>query len=40
VLERLVEEGDTLELVSRLAAIVKAPVRTSAQSRSNPVTPA
>ncbi len=40
VLERLVEEGDTLELVSRLAAIVKAPVRASAQTRSTPVTPA
>jgi FlaA1/EpsC-like NDP-sugar epimerase len=39
-LERLVQEGDTLELVSRLAAIVKAPVRTLAQSRSTPVTPA
>ena len=39
-LERLVAEGDTLELVSRLTTIVKAPVRTSAQSRSTPVTPA
>jgi FlaA1/EpsC-like NDP-sugar epimerase len=26
-LERLVEEGDTLELVSRLATIVRAPLR-------------
>ena len=40
VLERLVEEGDTLELVSRLATIVKAPVRASPQTRSTPVTPA
>ena len=39
-LERLVAEGDTLELVSRLATIVKAPVRASAQARSTPVTPA
>jgi FlaA1/EpsC-like NDP-sugar epimerase len=39
-LERLVEEGDTLELVSRLAGIVKAPVRERSQSRSTPVTPA
>ena len=38
-LERLVEEGDTLELVSRLSTIVKAPVRESAQTRSTPVTP-
>jgi FlaA1/EpsC-like NDP-sugar epimerase len=39
-LERLVAEGDTLELVSRLTTIVKAPVRASAQTRSTPVTPA
>ena len=39
-LEQLVAEGDTLELVSRLARIVKAPVRASAQVRSTPVTPA
>ena len=40
VLERLVEEGDTLELVSRLATIVRAPVRERSQDRSTPVTPA
>ena len=40
VLERLVEEGDTLELVSRLAAIVRAPLRERSHSRSSPVTPA
>jgi FlaA1/EpsC-like NDP-sugar epimerase len=40
VLERLVEEGDTLELVSRLATIVRSPVRERSQSRSTPVTPA
>jgi FlaA1/EpsC-like NDP-sugar epimerase len=39
-LDRLVAEGDTLELVSRLATIVRAPVRSSAQARSTPVTPA
>jgi FlaA1/EpsC-like NDP-sugar epimerase len=39
-LERLVEAGDTLELVSRLSTAVRAPVRESAQSRSTPVTPA
>jgi FlaA1/EpsC-like NDP-sugar epimerase len=39
-LQRLVDEGDTLELVSRLATIVRAPVRASAQTRSTPVTPA
>ena len=39
VLERLVEEGDTLELVSRLATIVRAPVRERSQDRSTPVTP-
>jgi FlaA1/EpsC-like NDP-sugar epimerase len=38
-LQRLVDEGDTLELVSRLATIVRAPVRASAQTRSSPVTP-
>ncbi|HET9674354.1 MAG TPA: nucleoside-diphosphate sugar epimerase/dehydratase [Gaiellaceae bacterium] len=38
-LQRLVDEGDTLELVSRLATIVRAPVRASAQTRSTPVTP-
>jgi FlaA1/EpsC-like NDP-sugar epimerase len=40
VLEQLVAEGDTLELVSRLATIVRAPVRASAHTRSTPVTPA
>jgi FlaA1/EpsC-like NDP-sugar epimerase len=40
VLERLVEEGDTLELVSRLATIVRAPVRERSPTRSTPVTPA
>ena len=39
-LERLVAEGDTLELVSRLTKIVRAPVRASARTRSTPVTPA
>jgi FlaA1/EpsC-like NDP-sugar epimerase len=39
-LERLVEEGDTLELVSRLAAIVRAPVREASHTRPTPVTPA
>ena len=39
-LQRLVDEGDTLELVSRLATIVRAPVHASAQTRSTPVTPA
>jgi FlaA1/EpsC-like NDP-sugar epimerase len=39
-LERLVEEGDTLELVSRLATIVRAPVREGSHTRSTPVTPA
>jgi FlaA1/EpsC-like NDP-sugar epimerase len=38
-LQKLVDEGDTLELVSRLSTIVRAPVRASAQSRSTPVTP-
>jgi FlaA1/EpsC-like NDP-sugar epimerase len=38
-LQRLVDEGDTLELVSRLSTIVRAPVRASAQTRSTPVTP-
>jgi FlaA1/EpsC-like NDP-sugar epimerase len=38
-LERLVEEGDTLELVSRLSTAVRAPVRESAQSPSTSVTP-
>jgi FlaA1/EpsC-like NDP-sugar epimerase len=38
-LQRLVDEGDTLELVSRLATIVRAPVRASTQTRSTPVTP-
>jgi FlaA1/EpsC-like NDP-sugar epimerase len=32
-LERLVEEGDTLELVSRLATMVRAPVRVEAAER-------
>jgi FlaA1/EpsC-like NDP-sugar epimerase len=39
VLERLVEEGDTLELVSRLTSIVRAPVRERSPTRSTPVTP-
>jgi FlaA1/EpsC-like NDP-sugar epimerase len=39
-LQRLVDEGDTLQLVSRLATIVRAPVGASAQTRSTPVTPA
>ena len=39
-LQRLVDEGDTLELVSRLATIVRAPVRASARTRSSRVTPA
>jgi FlaA1/EpsC-like NDP-sugar epimerase len=39
-LQRLVDEGDTLELVSRLSTIVRAPVHASAQTRSTPVTPA
>jgi len=38
-LQKLVDEGDTLELVSRLSTIVRAPVRASAQIRSTPVTP-
>ncbi len=38
-LQKLVDEGDTLELVSRLATIVRAPVLASAQTRSTPVTP-
>jgi FlaA1/EpsC-like NDP-sugar epimerase len=38
-LQKLVDEGDTLELVSRLSTIVRAPVRASAQLRSTPVTP-
>jgi FlaA1/EpsC-like NDP-sugar epimerase len=38
-LQQLVDEGDTLELVSRLSTIVRAPVRASAQIRSTPVTP-
>jgi FlaA1/EpsC-like NDP-sugar epimerase len=38
-LQKLVDDGDTLELVSRLSTIVRAPVRASAQSRSTPVTP-
>jgi FlaA1/EpsC-like NDP-sugar epimerase len=38
-LDQLVAEGDTLELVSRLTTIVKAPVRASAQTRSTPVMP-
>jgi FlaA1/EpsC-like NDP-sugar epimerase len=33
VLERLVEEGDTLELVSRLSAIVREPRRSSVEER-------
>jgi FlaA1/EpsC-like NDP-sugar epimerase len=33
VLERLVEEGDTLELVSRLSAIVREPRRVSVEER-------
>jgi FlaA1/EpsC-like NDP-sugar epimerase len=33
VLERLIEEGDTLELVSRLSAIVRAPRRVAVQPR-------
>jgi FlaA1/EpsC-like NDP-sugar epimerase len=40
VLERLVQDGDTLELVSRLAMIVRAPVREASHTRSTPVTPA
>jgi FlaA1/EpsC-like NDP-sugar epimerase len=36
-LERLVEEGDTLELVSRLAAIVRSPQRVGAGVRREPV---
>jgi FlaA1/EpsC-like NDP-sugar epimerase len=38
-LQKLVDEGDTLELVSRLSTIVRAPVRASARTRSTPVTP-
>jgi len=38
-LQKLVDEGDTLELVSRLSTIVRAPVHASAQIRSTPVTP-
>ena len=33
VLERLVEEGDTLELVSRLSAIVREPRRAGVEQR-------
>jgi FlaA1/EpsC-like NDP-sugar epimerase len=40
VLERLVQDGDTLELVSRLAMIVRAPVREASHTRSTRVTPA
>jgi FlaA1/EpsC-like NDP-sugar epimerase len=39
-LQRLVDEGDTLELVSRLTTIVRTPVRAMAQTRTTPVTPA
>jgi FlaA1/EpsC-like NDP-sugar epimerase len=38
-LETLVDEGDTLELVSRLSHDRPAPVRASAQIRSTPVHP-
>ena len=40
VLARLVAEGDTLELVSRLSTVVRAPKRAESQIRSTPVTPA
>jgi FlaA1/EpsC-like NDP-sugar epimerase len=43
VLERLVEEGETLELVSRLGAMMRSPRRAGepkSQTRSAPVTPA
>src|SRR3712207_2746879 len=39
-LERLVAEGDTLEVVSRLATIVRAPQRVDSPIRHTPVTPA
>jgi FlaA1/EpsC-like NDP-sugar epimerase len=39
-LERLVEEGETLELVSRLSAIARAPQPQKSHIRSTPVTPA
>jgi FlaA1/EpsC-like NDP-sugar epimerase len=38
-LERLVEEGDTLELVSRLATIVRAPQRVAAMPRDSVLPP-
>jgi FlaA1/EpsC-like NDP-sugar epimerase len=43
VLKRLVEEGETLELVSRLGAMMRSPRRSGepkSQTRSAPVTPA
>ena len=36
VLERLVEEGDTLELVAKLAAMMKAPQRTVTHAGTEP----